>query len=423
MGELIVFLDGPAPGYELKAVYSPGLVALSYIVASIAAFTALDFAGRMMENRGDRTAAYSWLVGGACAMGAGIWCMHFVAMLAFRLPLPVRYDLPITLLSMLFAIIISGFALMVVNHRDVSRTRLLVGGVIMGLGICTMHYTGMIAMHMDAAILYRREWFLLSIVNAIVCSTIALWLVSFLGGTTQRARTRTRYNVMAAMMMGVAICGTHYTAMYATVCVSTGGQTQPVADIDPTLLGTMIGGVTIAIMGAALAVSLWTISRRLERQNLLLTDEIAERRRAEALAARDVTERKQAETQLLESEARMTAILAAAVDAIIIIDASGTIESLNTAAEKLFGYTVLDLVGQNVKMLMPAPYKAEHDGYLHNYTTTGVKKIIGIGREVVGLRKNGETFPSAVPAVQSARKRGRHRGRHRHRPDGEQAAG
>ena len=107
----------------------------------------------------------------------------------------------------------------------------------------------------------------------------------------------------------------------------------------------------------------------------------------------DITLRKQAETQLLESEARTTAILAAAADAIIIIDARGTIESLNAAAETLFGYTALEMVGQNVKMLMPEPYKVEHDGYLHNYTTTGVKKIIGIGREVVGLRKNGQTFP------------------------------
>ena len=120
-------------------------------------------------------------------------------------------------------------------------------------------------------------------------------------------------------------------------------------------------------------------------------------------AARDATERKKAETQLLESEARTRAILAAAVDAIIIIDASGTIESLNTAAEKLFGYTALEMVGKNVKMLMPAPFRAEHDGYLHNYMTTGEKKIIGIGREVVGRRKNGETFPMelAVSEVQT----------------------
>ena len=120
-----------------------------------------------------------------------------------------------------------------------------------------------------------------------------------------------------------------------------------------------------------------------------------------------MTERRMAETQLLESEARTRAILAAAVDAIIIIDASGTIESLNTAAEKLFGYAAAEMVGQNVKMLMPTPYRVEHDGYLHNYTTTGVKKIIGIGRQVVGLRKSGETFPMelAVSEVQTGGRR------------------
>jgi two-component system sensor kinase FixL len=108
---------------------------------------------------------------------------------------------------------------------------------------------------------------------------------------------------------------------------------------------------------------------------------------------RDITERKESEAQLIESEARTRAILAAAVDAIIIIDASGTIESMNAATERLFGYTAEEMVGNNVKMLMPQPYRKEHDGYLHNYTTTGVKKIIGSGREVVGLRKNGDTFP------------------------------
>jgi len=113
-------------------------------------------------------------------------------------------------------------------------------------------------------------------------------------------------------------------------------------------------------------------------------------------AAINVTERKKAQTQLFESEARLRAILAAAVDAIIIIDAIGTIESLNTATEKLFGYTAQEMVGQNVKLLMPASYQAEHDDCLTNYITTGVKKVIGIGGEVVGKRKNGETFPMGI---------------------------
>src|SRR4051812_8662574 len=279
MGDLIVFLDGAVPANALKAIYNPGLIGLSYLVASIAAFTALDFAGRMVESRGNRAANFAWLLGGATAMGAGIWCMHFVAMLAYRLPLPVRYDLPTTLLSMLFAIVISAFAMRVVSRLVLSVPRLLIGGVIMGLGICTMHYTGMIAMRLDAMIVYRPGWFALSIVNAIVCSTIALWLVSFLGKAAQRERTR--YNVMAALMMGIAICGMHYTAMYATVCLPVGSPLERAADVDPTLLGTMIGSVTIAIMGAALAVSLWTIGKRLAHQNRMLTMEIAERRRAQ----------------------------------------------------------------------------------------------------------------------------------------------
>jgi PAS domain S-box-containing protein len=95
----------------------------------------------------------------------------------------------------------------------------------------------------------------------------------------------------------------------------------------------------------------------------------------------------------LESEARTRAILDAAVDAILTIDEAGIVDSLNPAAEKLFGYTRPEVLGKNVKMLMPPPYKQEHDQYLDNYLTTGIKKIIGIGREVVGRRKDGSTFP------------------------------
>ena len=100
-----------------------------------------------------------------------------------------------------------------------------------------------------------------------------------------------------------------------------------------------------------------------------------------------------ADQALLDSEARTRAILETAVDAIITIDERGLIESLNSAAERLFGYSAAELIGQNVKILMPAPYRQEHDTYLYNYLHTGQKKIIGIGREVVGQRKDGTTFP------------------------------
>jgi two-component system sensor kinase FixL len=109
--------------------------------------------------------------------------------------------------------------------------------------------------------------------------------------------------------------------------------------------------------------------------------------------ARDITEQKRVEQALRGSEARWRAIVESAVDGIVVIDAHGHVEAFNRAAERLFGYAAHEVVGQNVNMLMPAPYHDEHDGYLARYRATGVQKIIGIGREVTGLRKDGSEFP------------------------------
>jgi two-component system, LuxR family, sensor kinase FixL len=109
--------------------------------------------------------------------------------------------------------------------------------------------------------------------------------------------------------------------------------------------------------------------------------------------SRDISELRNAESALEESATKTTAILTTMVDGVITIDEKGIVDSLNPAAERLFGYSASEVIGKNVKMLMPEPYRAEHDEYLHNYIRTGLAKIIGIGREVVGKRKNGTTFP------------------------------
>ena len=96
--------------------------------------------------------------------------------------------------------------------------------------------------------------------------------------------------------------------------------------------------------------------------------------------------------------AKLRGILETAVAAIITIDGRGLIERVSLATEKLFGYSAAELIGQNVKVLMPEPYRAEHDAYIANYTNTGVRKIIGIGREVMGRRKDGSVFPVHVTA-------------------------
>ena len=277
MNDVLLFVTGPLPGRALVATYDPALVVVSYIVASLAAYTAIDLAGRVSEFRAEARRAAAWLTGGAFAMGAGIWSMHFVAMLAYQLPTPVRYEPWTTLASMVAAIVTSGFALYIVTRGVLSWQRLLISGAVMGAGIGTMHYTGMAAMRLDALVMYYIAPWLLSVVNAIVCSTIALWLVFRLG------RSGIGFKVLAALVMGVAIAGMHYTGMYAAVCVST-GQTTAVTGLDPAPLAAAIAVVTLLIMSIALTVSLQSqlMSRTLREQNERLRREVEQRRSAEA---------------------------------------------------------------------------------------------------------------------------------------------
>ena len=277
VSDWIRFVTGALPGPALPASYDPWLVALSFLVASLAAYTAIDLAGRVAEFRAEPRRALAWMLGGAFAMGAGIWSMHFVAMLAYKLPIPVRYEQWTTLASMLAAIATSGFAIYIITRGAQSWPRLILSGTIMGAGIGTMHYTGMAAMRMDALVMYYIAPWLLSIVNAIVCSIIALWIVFRLG------RTNLGSKILAAVVMGVAICGMHYTGMYATVCVST-GQTSALAGLDPVPLAAALAAVTLLIMATALTVSLQSqlMTQALKEQNLRLKSEIEQRRSAEA---------------------------------------------------------------------------------------------------------------------------------------------
>ena len=250
MNDFLRFVSGPLPGIALPASYDGWLVALSYAVATLAAYTAIDLSGRVREFRAEPRKAAGWLAGGAVAMGTGIWAMHFVGMLAYQLTVPVHYDLRTTLASMAAAILTSGFALFIVTRGVPTLLRLALSGTVMGAGICVMHYAGMAALRLDGLVMYYATPFALSIVNAIVCSSAALWLVSRGGDANLRSK------LLAAAVMGVAIAGMHYTGMYATVCIAKEQGASALAGLDPALLAVVISAMTLLIMGMALAVSL-----------------------------------------------------------------------------------------------------------------------------------------------------------------------
>jgi len=118
---------------------------------------------------------------------------------------------------------------------------------------------------------------------------------------------------------------------------------------------------------------------------------------------RDISQRKQAEQSLRESEGRLRALVDTAVDGVILIDAVGTVQMFNPACEQLFGYRAEEVINRNVRMLMPEPYQSEHDGYLKQYRDDGVRRIIGIGREVAARRKNGSVFPMELSVGEATR--------------------
>src|SRR5713226_6105800 len=128
----------------VTGTHDPYLVVLSILIASFASYTALDLGGRVGAARG--LARRVWLVAAAITMGGGIWSMHFVAMLAFIMPIPMSYDIGLTTLSLVVAILVTSGGFYVISRQSVSPLRLVLSGIFMGLGIAGMHYTGMAAM-------------------------------------------------------------------------------------------------------------------------------------------------------------------------------------------------------------------------------------------------------------------------------------
>jgi PAS domain S-box-containing protein len=342
----------------LEGHHQLGLMLLSILIAVLASIFALQQAtlARSAPSRIGRDIA---LYSGAGTLAGGIWAMHFIGMLSFQLPLTVGYDPLLTMVSVLPALLASVIALRILSAPKLTLLRIALGGVSVGAGIGVMHYTGMFAMQMDATLYYDPLRFAISILVAIGMAMFALWIHY---GVRRALNLSTSISlILAGTGMGGAIASMHYTGMAAAQFVATEQAQLQMTDAN-TLLAFGIGFTVLALTLLVAASNGAVRYRDLHRQ-------------------------------VRNSEVRVRAILDTAVDGIITLDDQGLIQSYNPAAETLFGWTAAEVIGRNVRILMPDPFRNEHDQYLHNYLRSSEARIIGTGREVMALRKDGSQFP------------------------------
>ncbi|MFN3750819.1 MAG: EAL domain-containing protein [Thiobacillus sp.] len=259
MLETVKFLLVP-PDTSLiyEGVYRPAWVAVSVLLAILASYAALD-ASKRLGHLHDTASRLAWALIGVFTLGIGIWAMHFIGMLALRLPCGVRYDPLVTLLSMIPSILASSAALGVgwFGKRHLS---LFVRSVLLGTGIGTMHYTGMAAMRLEGFVRYDPLLFALSFLVAVALSYLALYLNSGMAGT------RRRHDALAAVILGSAVSGMHYTGMTAAYFVRGDVSALPASSFTPATLAFTVTLTTIFVALGALALAAISRSREMRDQ-------------------------------------------------------------------------------------------------------------------------------------------------------------
>src|SRR5947209_647755 len=252
---------------NLIGSYNYALLALSVVIAMFASYAALDLAGRVTAASGWTRAV--WLLGGAGAMGTGIWSMHYIGMLAFILPIPVAYHWPTVLLSLFAAILASLVALGVVSRQKMGWFRALAGSLLMGAGIASMHYIGMAAMRLAAICQFNSFLVVLSVVFAVLISLAALWITFHFRDEKTGIGSE---KLVGAAVMGAAIPVMHYTGMAAASFTPFSMPMDLSHAISISALGTAgIVAATFLVLGLALLTSL--VDRRLAAQTLEVQEE------------------------------------------------------------------------------------------------------------------------------------------------------
>src|SRR5467141_1374779 len=268
---------------NLIGSYNYRLVAFSLLLAMFASYAGLDLAGRVTAAGGWTRAV--WLLGGAGAMGTGIWSMHYIGILAFILPIPMAYHWPTVLLSLFASLLASVIALYVVSRRKMGASRALAGSVLMGAGIAGMHYIGMAAMRLPAVCEFNSFLVVLSVVFAVLISLAALWIAFHF----RDKKTGIGWGKTAgAVVMGGAIPVMHYTGMAAASFTPSVMPADMSHAVSISALGTAgIAAVTFIVLGLTLLTS-W-MDRRFAAQTLELQEQKLQRSEAYLAEAQRLT--------------------------------------------------------------------------------------------------------------------------------------
>jgi len=264
--------------------YSVPLVILSLLIATLAAFASISHV-ELMRATPSSSARFRWHLIGAVVMGAGVWNMHFIGMVAFRLPLDVYFDPGMALLSVLPAIAAGYIALNILHNPKPSAAAIMMGGALMGLGIGAMHYIGMSGMRVEAQMLYQPGLFVLSVIVAIVMASAALSVPRLMAALQGKSQTRSDgllFKLVSALFIGLAISSLHYVAMGATVFlpVNEPPAAIPAQALDESLIATL------AVIASVFILVISTITV-IFRFRLMAVDKAAEASAQEARRLED----------------------------------------------------------------------------------------------------------------------------------------
>lgn len=337
--------------------YSPGLVVLSLIIAALASYTAFHTAGRL-KTPGPKHKTL-WAMSGGLCLGGGIWSMHFIAMLAVDMGMPVTYDPLLLALSIVFAVAASWFAFLILRFFQPRRLVHLLGALLIGSGIVSMHYVGMEAMKMEAEVTYNSFLVTLSLVIAFIASFTALRLLSRVPRVQNRLRQEAGF-IGSSLVMGAAIAGMHYTGMAAASFEhSNAGIAAGPDAVNTELLSIFIGMGIMSILIITTIVAVFDRQMEFKKNQLSYVDNLYQN------------------------------IIHSANDAIITSNMDMLITSWNQAAERIFGHRKADVVGRPLSVIVPEVCQRRVEYYYQTGEEVKSASLV----EMEGLHRDGHTFP------------------------------